>query len=604
MFFTGTLQEGISKALQESKLVVCFVTDNEEESKTWEDEYLKDDTIAPSLEKDAVLLRLEAGSQEAGYLAALVPLPKNPTVVVIKNGELKEYISAGTSRDEFVRRVGGAFQAQTQAQAATEVPSSSPSPNTQAPGQVAPAQSSNTSSASGQQHQQQSHSTSRNSNGAREQADRKAREETEKRRREKGKMKEEAQEQGQQGQDPEKAKQTDAKKKAAQQLAERQRQAREERARVLKRIEDDKAERKARDEARKAERRAAAENAEDITAAAGQPAPSSKMMTTTTRGQHDQCAIQVRLFDGSTIRTRFPAQATLATDVRKWIDEVRADGKEPYTFKVILTPLPNRTVDPATEEDKTLAELGLAPSSTLVLAPVGRYSSSSSSSPAYPSINAGLTNPLTRLIAAVLAFVGGILGNVVGAFEGSGAARGRVANNEGGGQELSERRQQQQQKDRAQGQATGRDGGNASSSRINGFQNPDDRQRDHQFYNGNSRLVLAGSRLAGLELLEVPAADAHVALVLVHAAGEALGGVGAVGAPLVVLLGGLGGGLGGGGLGAGGAAEHAADGVADRGAYGDTTVAGRVCCWEVGAAGAREGTVGREGAERPPPEDL
>ncbi|KUI62624.1 UBX domain-containing protein 4 [Cytospora mali] len=475
MFFTGSLQEGISKALQESKLVVCFVTDSGEESKTWEDEYLTDDTIAPSLEKDAVLLRLEAGSEEAGYLAAIFPLPKYPTLVIIKNGELKEYIAAGTSKEQFVRRVGGAFQAQAAGQgpetaAAASTPPPPPSSDTQAPSQDTPtAPPSSTSSSAGQQQPAQSSTVAAlaREGEARRQAARKEREAMEKRRREKGKMKEEEQAR----QDPEKAKQIDAKKKAAQQLAERQRQAREERARVLKRIEDDKAERKAREEARRAEKRAAAagDSVEELTAAAGEPAPSS----TITMRQHDQCAIQVRLFDGSTIRTRLPAKATLAKDVRKWIDEARGDGNTPYTFKVIMTPLPNRTIDPATEEDKTLRELGLAPSSTLVLAPVDRFS------PAYPGAGAGTSNPLSRLIAAILAFLGSILGGIAGALTGSGNRR-RETRGEGGGGQTSGGELQ----DRVQGQATGRDA--ASGSRFKGFENLDDRQRDHQLYNGNS----------------------------------------------------------------------------------------------------------------------
>ena len=80
------------------------------------------------------------------------------------------------------------------------------------------------------------------------------------------------------------------------------------------------------------------------------------------------------------------------------------------------------------------------------------------------------------------------------------------------------------------------------------------------------------------QLLQVPAADLHVAALLVHAAGELLGRVLAVVAPAVVLLLALrrdghlllllllNGGRG------GAAAEEAADGVADRGADRDTTV--------------------------------
>lgn len=472
MFFTGTLQEGISKAIQEAKLVICFVTDDEEESRTWENEFLTDEVVAPLLEKDSVSLRLQAGSQEAGYLAAIFPLPKNPTLVIIKNGELKEYISAGTSREEFVRRVSGAFQAQTASAAtaaqsnsapvpATAVASEAPSSESQTPGEDTPASSSTPSSS--EQQGQPSIAAITQEAEVRRQAARKEREAQEKRRREK-----EAEEQSQ---DPVKAKQNDAKKQAAQKLAERQRQAREDRARVLKRIEDDRAERKARDEnnrvAREMERRAAAgEDVEEVTAAAGEPAP-----TGMSRRQHDQCALQARLFDGSTIRTRLPAKATLGRDVRKWIDETRTDGNTPYSFKVILTPLPNRSIDPATEEDQTLEELGLTPSSTLVLAPVDRPV------PAYPSINAGLYNPVSHLIAAVLAFIGGILGSITGAVTGSGS--GEDNSNSGAGQRAGP-----EQQDRGQGQTTGRDGG--SASRIKGFQNSDDRKRDQQLYNGNS----------------------------------------------------------------------------------------------------------------------
>jgi hypothetical protein len=85
-------------------------------------------------------------------------------------------------------------------------------------------------------------------------------------------------------------------------------------------------------------------------------------------------------------------------------------------------------------------------------------------------------------------------------------------------------------------------------------------------------LVLAGGGLAGLELLKVPVADLHVAVVVIHALGEALGGAGAVVAPFAVLrlrvdgalLRGLLDGA------AATAREETADGVADGGADRDT----------------------------------
>ena len=108
-FFQGTLQEGIATAVQQLKSVVCFVTgesglfdviphrhgmevrakadnfaDNGTESTQWENEYLADDAVAPLVQSEAVALRLEAGSQEEGFLAQLYPIPKKPTIVIIK----------------------------------------------------------------------------------------------------------------------------------------------------------------------------------------------------------------------------------------------------------------------------------------------------------------------------------------------------------------------------------------------------------------------------------------------------------------------------------------------------------------------------------------
>lgn len=485
VFFTGTLQEGIQTALQQSKLVVCFVTDDQEESKTWETEYLTDDSVAPSLEKDAVVLRLEAGSQEAGYLAAIFPLPKTPTLVIIKNGELKEYVAAGTAKDELLRRVGRAFSAevassQGQAGASTTAPvaqtaapaaEASSATTTPPPGPAAQAPASTTSSAT----------TLLTEAERRREAARREREEMERERRRKDKGKLPADD------DPAKAKQSDAVKKASQQLAERQRQAREERARVLRLIEDDKAERRARQERERQERNAA-NNGDgidgDSATAAPLSVPDGVAPSSPVGRRHDQCAIQVRLFDGSTIRTRFPATATLARDVRQWVDEARTDDggrRAPYTFKVILTPQPNRAIDHAAEEERSLEDLGLAPSATLVLTPVDRYSSS------YTNVNAGLTNPVSRLITAVLAFVMNILGGVAGALGGLGGSGVRA---DGGGADAAPRRggasgtagQDGNPQSSSATQATGRD----SNGRIKGFQNPDDSKKDYQLYNGNS----------------------------------------------------------------------------------------------------------------------
>lgn len=42
------------------------------------------DAVKRTLKSQAITLRLQAGSQEAGYLEALFPVPRKPTVVVIQ----------------------------------------------------------------------------------------------------------------------------------------------------------------------------------------------------------------------------------------------------------------------------------------------------------------------------------------------------------------------------------------------------------------------------------------------------------------------------------------------------------------------------------------
>ncbi|CAI7668759.1 unnamed protein product [Penicillium bialowiezense] len=83
-FYQGSLQEGIAAAVNDTKAVICFVRDDEELSSTWESTYFGDDEIAQAVNAKAVVLRLIAGSPEAGFLASFCPVSKFPTVVLIK----------------------------------------------------------------------------------------------------------------------------------------------------------------------------------------------------------------------------------------------------------------------------------------------------------------------------------------------------------------------------------------------------------------------------------------------------------------------------------------------------------------------------------------
>lgn len=155
----------------------------------------------------------------------------------------------------------------------------------------------------------------------------------------------------------------------AQQQRKRNQDAKLERERILRQIEHDKAERKEKEERRRASARAEAEGKAD-----------SELVEQQLKGEMNgprstrskECSVQVRMFDGSTFRDRFPSEDTLRVHVRLWVDKQRLDGDFPYTFKQILTPLPNRTLS-ISEEEESLQSLGLTPSATLVMVPVQGY---------------------------------------------------------------------------------------------------------------------------------------------------------------------------------------------------------------------------------------
>ncbi|GKT46014.1 UBX domain-containing protein 5 [Colletotrichum spaethianum] len=458
MFFTGSLQEGIATALQQSKCVFCFVT--------------------ALLRNEAVALRMKKGSEEAGYLAAIFPLPNTPTVVIIKNGDLKEYITAGTSKDEFVRRVTTAFRG-AQGQPAVPQPAvpqpaaaAAPAPAAQStddlydeipynpPQAAAPAVNTQTqparTSTSDSSPRGPATPTQEEENAATLRAvlaERAARLEAQRLESErKAKAARAAAAEKAETDNSKQAEQTRNHKEA---LKKARQEAADEKARILKKIEDDRAERRA-----KAAERAAIRNQSsspklgDVAAALTRSESSS--LAPSTSSASGMTALQVRLLDGSTIRSRFPSKTTLGGDVRAWVDGERTDGsKEPYRFKVVLAPQPSRLIDD-TEESKSLTELSLSPSSTLVLAPVGAHVSAYEGSSLGSMAVGFLLLPLTLLQW--------LWGLISGVFSGLGAQR--QAAEEGGAEPVTVREQRK--------------------GKFSQFANPDDRKTDHQLYNGNS----------------------------------------------------------------------------------------------------------------------
>lgn len=500
-FFQGTLQEGIASAVAQLKSVVCFVTDGQDESQLWEDEFLKDETAKITLTSTSVVLRLEAGSTEEAFLAQLYPIPKKPTVVIIKDGALREYIAAGVSKEAFMERLLKALgpphpqqppaqpQAETAAAEDTALPPQAASETNASPvhqsfieqaseqdSSINPSESVPTPAPAptpaAPQHSFNSNAQAQAVAAAKratELANQKKKEEAEARRmrEEKGKAREEPQPAS-----PPKAA-SDAPHKHAEALKKKQQEAREERQRILQAIEADKAERKARLAAARAERKqvAAVEAQQAEYGAPSTPLPAAKSRSGGRLSEH--AAIQVRLFDGSTIRNRFSSSDTLK-DVRQWVDESRQDGKDAFTFKILLTPLPSRTID-ITEEDKTLRDLELIPSATLILVHIPK-SVSPYSRGAVPASWAATQQVEQNIFQRVLSF---ILSIPTGIFSGLMMFFSTLFSTSAppGGRERDDSETPEPQASEQPAHQNGRRIGGLDSIR---------RRNDQQFYNGNS----------------------------------------------------------------------------------------------------------------------
>lgn len=126
-------------------------------------------------------------------------------------------------------------------------------------------------------------------------------------------------------------------------------------------------------------------------------------------GPPTQYRLQVRLFDGSSVRSTFSPTQTIHKDVRPWLDS-QLEEKKPYNLKHILTPLPNKTLT-ITEEDQTLRELITGSTATFVMVPIKTYIEAYSESGSLPvralSSAYGL---VTSVISETVGYVGSFVG--------------------------------------------------------------------------------------------------------------------------------------------------------------------------------------------------
>ncbi|KAJ6111702.1 hypothetical protein N7523_007763 [Penicillium sp. IBT 18751x] len=369
MFFQGSLQDGIALAVREAKAVVCFVRDDEQLSSKWEEEYLTDDEVAPVLDAKAVLLRLAAGTQEAGFLTTFCPIAKFPTVVVIKTGTLQEYLTPEVSKDELKRRLiavleGGRDILNTQqSQQSSPVPTNSNTTTVASSNAYTPITSIASNAPSRQTArqypsdsqifaQQSSQASTRTIGPSAQKPSEKS--EPPKQQPLKDSPKEKSK--GKQPAAPVQKSQLKANKKPPPAVEEPKRQT---------------------------------------------PVP---------RGPPSQYRLQVRLFDGRSIRSSFTPTQTIRGDVRPWLDGEMGDDNRPYNLKHILTPLPNRTLSVA-EESQTLQELSLGSTATLVMVPVQTYTTAYASAGSLPARG---ISAVYNVVSGVASTATGIVGSIFG----------------------------------------------------------------------------------------------------------------------------------------------------------------------------------------------
>lgn len=192
-----------------------------------------------------------------------------------------------------------------------------------------------------------------------------------------------------------------------------------------------------------------------------EPAPAPKVSVP--RGPPTQYRLQVRLFDGSSVRSSFTPTQKISTDVRPWLDAQMGEEPRPYNLKHILTPLPSRTLS-VSEESMTLQELGLGSTANLVMVPVASYTNAYAA--AAGSLPVRGASAIYNVVSSVAGTASGYVGSLIG--YGSNASPSNENNGSAGNSAPNNPRSRQS-------------GPNIRT--LNDQRN--ERGGDRQFYNGN-----------------------------------------------------------------------------------------------------------------------
>ncbi|KAF3941339.1 hypothetical protein ABW19_dt0203543 [Dactylella cylindrospora] len=444
IFFSGRIEEAIAATVANRKPLVCFVTDDTDDSNAWEEQYLTDEVLSTPLKDAAITVRLLANSTEANYLSAFCAITSYPTLLIIKCGAVGNggagvdgltSITNPISKEDFVTKVQSTLTAAAPTSLLEGVNSSpnfpeTPSTSTQAetPAPASSSSSTSTPAASASDSlpantqfppesstarrlasiQEQHRERIARLKSQREAAEIEAAKKRELARRADTKAMNEA---------------ADSKKnRSNQQYAEEQKkrkmEAERERKRVLEQIKADREEMRIRE----ANRKAIAAEAEGLVNLDEESARDEKGKGKGKEVVRDgDCNLAFRLLDGSRISNKFWADATIGKDVRPWLDKNRVDGHHPYKLVVQSVGMPSKPLDDTTP----LSELGLYPSAILILKPIASSRVSSAYAPA--SRNGRQQNFIFALLSSIWIMIMTFLGlhnPAASALVGEGEVRG------------------------------------------------------------------------------------------------------------------------------------------------------------------------------------
>ncbi|KAL9114333.1 MAG: hypothetical protein Q9227_001755 [Pyrenula ochraceoflavens] len=347
---TTTLESsGIALAVQTSKSVICFVRNDSSKSREWEEYLLAHHETTQTVKDRAIALRLGSGSQEASFLTAFCPVNEIPTLIVIKNGRLQDQILPNVSVEELPRRIKDALGTGSGAGPMQHPPSSTlnttqSDPPQQTAATTAAATAETFSESPVRARHSEQNETSQASSSSQSHTSTEASKPTSS---------------IAPAPPPDSLSNPRAERESWVQTQARRNQAqRTERERILAQIEADKADRRMRNQKQKQSSLASVHEAKK---------PGNQTKKT------DQTRIQVRLFDGSSVRNTFSSSSSVLGEIRPWLDHELTSGEKvsvpPYSIKLINPPQPPRTLD-ITEEEKPLSDLDLGGSATMVMVPL------------------------------------------------------------------------------------------------------------------------------------------------------------------------------------------------------------------------------------------